>query len=287
VSAHRVPRRHTSWRAVASALVLLAVAGLAVFSLYWFATGGRWLVVQTPSMGRSAPVGTLLWVEPAHDLHVGDVVSFRPPGSASTYTHRIHAIAADGAISTKGDGNPAADPWLLHRSDVTGVVAMRWWAVGWLIKAAPLLVLGGALLAVLVRRFTAIHWQVPAATLGIATLTTLSIWIYRPLVRAELVVFGHLGADQHAARATYVSTGLLPVRLTAAGSPPLVLNDGEFGSVVTRSVDAHGRFRADVAPHITWWMWVLLMTVCFLPALWSAIVGLAPARAVLRGKMAT
>jgi hypothetical protein len=287
VIAYRTPPRHISWPKLASALVLLAVAGLVAFSGYWFATGGRWLIVETPSMGRSAPVGTLLWVAPAHDVHVGDVISFQPPGTAATYTHRIHAISVGGTISTKGDGNPAADPWQLHRSDVTGVVSARWWAVGWLVRAAPLLVLGSVVLTILVRRFTAVRWRVPATTVGVAVLTTLAIWVYRPLVRAQLVVFDHVTGGQHAARATYVSTGLLPVRLTAAGSKPIVLHDGEFGSVVTRTIDAHGRFRADVVPHLWWPLWVALILVCFLPALWSALIGLAPERAAVRGKMAT
>lgn len=266
--------------------MLCGVLGLLAFTVYWFATGGRWLIVETPSMGRSAPVGTLLWVEPVHDLHVGDVISFHPPGEPKiTYSHRIHAIAADGTISTKGDGNPAVDLWKLHRSDVTGVVAARWWAVGWLIHAAPLLVVGGLLLTVLVRRFTAVRWRLPAATIGVAVLASVSVWVYRPLVRAQLVVFQQLGGGHDAARATYVSTGLLPVRLSAAGSSPIVLHNGQFGSVVARTVDAHGRFRADVVPSISWLLWAVLIGVCFLPALWSAMVGLTPERAAVRSKM--
>ncbi len=68
--------------------MLLVVSSACLRSpVYWFATGGRWLIVETPSMGRSAPVGTLLWVEPVHDLHVGDVISFHPPGEPKiTYT---------------------------------------------------------------------------------------------------------------------------------------------------------------------------------------------------------
>jgi hypothetical protein len=51
-------------------------------------------------------------------------------------------------------------------------------------------------------------------------------------------------------------------------------------------VDAHGRFNASVSAHISWWTWLVLMTICFLPALWSAVVGLAPERTALPGKMA-
>lgn len=286
MTGQRVSLRGASWKAVAAVAVLIAIAGLAAFSAYWFAAGGRWLVVDSPSMGRSAPVGTLLWIEPVGKLHDGDVISFHPPGSTATYTHRIHGIAANGEITTKGDGNPAPDPWLLHRSDVTGVVALRWWAVGWLIRAAPLLVIGTVVLSVLVTRFTALAWRLPAATVGVAVLLTLAVRIYRPLMRAELVSFEHVGPTAHAARATYVSTGLMPIQVSAPGARPIVLHDGEFGSVLARHVDAHGRFSAAVGAHLGWPLWVALMALCFLPAAWSATVGLAPDRAVLRAKPA-
>lgn len=286
MSAHRAVRRKPRLRTIAPAAALLFVLGFAAFTGYWYATGGRWLIVQTPSMGRSAPVGTLLWVEPTDDLHVGDIISFHPPGNPQvTYTHRIDVIAADGTITTQGDGNAVADPWRLHRSDVTGVVAMRWWAVGWLVRAAPVLIIGGLLLAVLVRRFTAVRWKLPATTVGLAALAAVAICVYRPLMRAQLVVFEHVGAAHHAAQATYVSTGLLPVRLTAAGARPVVLNNGEFGTVVADKVGPDGRFTATVDAALTWWMWAALVLICFVPALWSVAVGLSPDRAAVRGKI--
>lgn len=284
VSAHRTPRRRLRPRTVVAAGALLLMLGLAALAGSWYATGGRWLVVQTPSMGTAAPVGTLLWVAPVdgRDVHVGEVISFHPPQLPNiTYTHRVRAIAANGEITTKGDANPAADPWTLQPGDVTGRVAARWWGVGWLVHAGPLLVLGGLLLVILVRRFTAVRWRVPAATMGVAVLGTLAIWIYRPLIRAELVLFQHVGHS--VARATYVSTGLLPARVSAPGSHAIVLHSGEFGSVLATSTDRHGRFTAQVTPHLSWWAWVVLVLVCFLPALWSAARGVPPERAAVRG----
>ena len=123
------------------------------------------------------------------DLHVGDIVSFSPPGSPSTYTHRIAAIAADGTITTKGDANAATDPWQLAPSAIKDRVVARWWAVGWLVRSSSILAVGAVVLGVLVRRFTAPRWRLPATTVGAAVLLTLPIWIYRPLVGAQLVVF--------------------------------------------------------------------------------------------------
>jgi signal peptidase I len=64
--------------------------------------------------------GSLVFDEvvPTARLRVGDVITYRPPPSARVdhpITHRIVAIrhARGGALvyRTKGDANPAADPW--------------------------------------------------------------------------------------------------------------------------------------------------------------------------------
>ncbi|WP_367379197.1 S26 family signal peptidase [Subtercola boreus] len=97
-----------------AAAILLAVLLLA--ALVFFITGGRWFVVQTPSMGETAPVGTLILTTPTNgQVAVGDIITFRPPTSpGEVYTHGIIAISADGAISTRGDINGATDPWQLR-----------------------------------------------------------------------------------------------------------------------------------------------------------------------------
>ncbi|MBE7163661.1 MAG: S26 family signal peptidase, partial [Williamsia herbipolensis] len=136
----RPQRVRTVLLSIVVAGVLAAVAYVGMF----VAHGGRWFVVETPSMGTEAPVGTLLWVEPVKpaDLHVGDFVTFRRPDSAETYSHRIREIHADGTISTKG-AITAPDPWTLKASDVVGRVEKRWWGIGWLVDALPILVIGG------------------------------------------------------------------------------------------------------------------------------------------------
>ena len=71
-------------------VVLVTVIGAAA-GAFWLA-GGRWFVMQTPSMGTAAPVGTLVLTRPVAKLsalQVGDVVTCRPPApAASYYTHR-------------------------------------------------------------------------------------------------------------------------------------------------------------------------------------------------------
>ena len=53
-----------------------------LFGVGWLVSGGRWMIVETPSMGTQAPVGSLLWVSHAEisTLQAGDFITFRPPG---------------------------------------------------------------------------------------------------------------------------------------------------------------------------------------------------------------
>src|SRR5581483_7135669 len=129
-------------------LLLGVLAGLVVLAAWviaWRASGGRWYIVKSPSMGTTAPVGTLVWVRPVHfdDVHVGDVITFHPPSaSGTTYTHRVVAKRTDGTLTTKGDNNDVADPWSVGRNDLIGRAAMFWWPVGWILKATPIFGIG-------------------------------------------------------------------------------------------------------------------------------------------------
>lgn len=263
------PRRPL--RMAASLALVAGLLGFVAFLGYWVITGGRWYIVQTPSMGTSAPVGTLLWVEPTDfaDLHVGDLITFHPPNSSATYSHRVYAINVDGTISTKGQIT-APDPWHLTASNVVGKVSMRWWGMGWLVRAAPYLIIGGLVLWLVLRRYTPRKWRLPGAVVGAALLLSLCIVILRPLTRADQLA---INPDGRGVQATYVSTGLLPLRLEATGGAHVDLRDGQVGVVRSTHADARGRYPITLRPHIPWWWWIVLVLACFVPGLWTVVVG--------------
>jgi signal peptidase I len=265
-----VPRHRVRTCAAAAAVVVML--GLVVFAGYWAVTGGRWLIVRTPSMGMAAPVGTLLWVEPTtfSDIHVGDVISFHPPAETSTYSHRVHAINADGSLTTKGDANGSADPWKLTRTNIIGKVTMRWWAMGWLVRAAPILIIGGLGLWILIRRIRSRDWHLPVAIVGTALMLSLSVFILRPLVGAQRIA---LVPAEVGVSATYVSTGLLPLRLQAVGGGHVHLSTGQLGTVVNNHADTHGRYPITLRPDVPWWWWAVLVLACFLPAIGTTVFG--------------
>ncbi|MCW2856059.1 MAG: hypothetical protein JWR52_1674 [Marmoricola sp.] len=274
---HRdVARGLLSWAA------LIAAFAVVVICVAWRVEGGRWERVETASMGTVAPVGTLLWIKPVDfaSLEPGDFITFRPPGTSGvTYSHRVLRRDADGTIMTKGVLS-APDPWRLGPGNIVGKVAMHWWGVGWLLAAAPLLVLGGVVIALATRVLSA-PWKLPAVLiLGSMVLSVLIVW-QRPLVNAQQLAFSpapHGGAD-----ATYVGTGLLPIRLSAASGPHVVLKAGQVGTVHVAKSDGRGWLHVTLSPAIPWWWWIGLVGVCFLPAISRALGGLVRPRSAVRG----
>jgi hypothetical protein len=253
------------WVQVATWALLALLVGFLAFCGVWRLEGGRWERVETPSMGRVAPVGTLLWIKPVdfETLRPGDFITFRPPGThGGTYSHRVLAVEPDGRITTQGVLSPP-DPWHLGPGDVVGSVRMRWRGIGWLAAAAPVLLVGG-MLALLVVRLGRLAWRTAGLVVIVAfTLSTAIAW-YRPLVNAEQLAFtpsADGGAD-----ATYVGTGLLPIRLTAHDGASVVMAAGQVGTVHVGEADRSGRLRVTLSPAVPWWWWPALVGACFLPA---------------------
>jgi hypothetical protein len=259
-------------RRVAQALEVAALAVVLVAFTYcaWFRwSGGHWERVETPSMGTTAPVGTLVWLRPVDPdaLRAGDIVSFHPPGRQDVYTHRITAVHGDGTFSTAGDLS-GPDAWTIPEGDVVGRAQWLWPGAGRAVEAAPILVLGGVLtwgVALLWRRQTA-----SVVLVGAAATLAVAVVVFRPLTDAEQLAFVQVPGG---ARATYVGTGLLPVRLVAPGEDSVVLHPGEAGSVVARRAEGR-RLTVELEPDVPRWFWVVLVTLCFLPALGRTAVAL-------------
>jgi hypothetical protein len=267
----RVRRGLERWcrRVATRILVLLAVAFFA-FCAAWRIDGGTWERVETPSMGTVAPVGTLLWVKPADfdSLRPGDFISFRPPGATGqTYSHQVLTREADGRITTKGVLS-SPDPWRLSATDVVGSVRMSWPGIGWLVAAAPILA-AGVLFALGLARCVRPRWRTPLLLVVVAVALSAVITWYRPLVNAEQLAFAP--TPEGGADASYVGTGLLPIRLTAHDGPSVVMRAGEVGTVHVGSADDAGKLRISLGPAIPPWWWAALVAACFVPAAGSTV----------------
>lgn len=269
-------RRRAPSQVVQRGLLAVVLAAL-VFCGWWRLSGGSWREVQSPSMGTVAPVGSLLWVKPVTyaDLRPGDFITFHPPGRPDeTFSHRVLRIDPTGIV-TKGE-IPGPDPWHLRSGDVVGKVTSVWWGVGWIVVAMPVLLIGGVVTA-LVRAAARDRWRLPATIVLVSLTLTIAITWLRPFINAEQISFRQVGSG---AVATYVGTGLLPVRLSAADPEEaagprgsVVMRDGEVGTVVVTKADPDGRLRVTLTAAIPYWWWAVVVGACFVPAVGAVVVG--------------
>lgn len=104
-------------------LGLLATVLVALAFLLPSLLGLQRYVIMGGSMSGTYDLGSVVFSEvvPAEDLEVGDVITYVPPaesGIETLVTHRI--VDIDGsAFRTKGDANPAVDPWTFHLTSGT------------------------------------------------------------------------------------------------------------------------------------------------------------------------
>lgn len=245
-------------------MLALAVLGSLVVLGVWLVQGGRLYVVETASMGTRAPVGSLVVASPTtvSRLRVGDIVTVRPQGHDHVWTHAVMSIHADGTISTRGQIS-GPDPWRISDEQLVGnahVVAR----VGWLVKAAPLLIACGLVIALAVRRARR-DLRMPLTLIGATIALSIAVLVYQPFEGAEQL---QLAAQDHGAVGTWVNTGLLPLHLRPlSGDPAQVIASGEVAHFRFVHPTAGGRYGVRVSPQVPWLLWATIVGGCLLPAM--------------------
>ncbi|WIE75637.1 S26 family signal peptidase [Curtobacterium sp. MCSS17_007] len=262
-----------AWSVAAIAAVLLAAAVL------FLSAGGRWFVVETPSMGEAAPVGTLVLDLPVDvaTLRVGDIVSFETDANPGVvYTHRIIAIDAEG-LHTRGDINGATDPWTLTQHEVIGTPALLVPHLGWLFRAAPILLGGTLLIWTLTSAFTDRVTRTCLRIAGGALTTAYAAFVLKPFVNVTTITNT---SSPHGVEATIVSSGIFPVRVDAHGGTTVHLVDGEVGRVVVHELTENGHYQLTSNIDLDPVGWAALIAVCLVPLVLCLAVGrVEPVRA--------
>ena len=274
-----LPRPRRSARSASPVETLVAwttavIAGLLLVGAMLFVTsGGRWFVVETPSMGEAAPVGTLVIDRPVDvdSLRVGDIVSFQVAANPDvTYTHRIITIDADGGIHTRGDVNGATDPWTLTQADIVGTPVALVPHVGWLLRGAPILLIGTLLIWILTSPFTDRVTRASLRIAGGALTASYAAFILKPFVNVATI------ENTSAARsvtATVISSGIFPVRVSAKGGNSVHLVDGEVGRVTIHELTRNGHYQLTSTIDLDPAGWALLMAVCLIPLVLCLMIG--------------
>jgi hypothetical protein len=233
---------------VALALTTLLLSICLAAGGFWL-SGGRWMTVTTPSMGQTAPVGTLLLTDPIANqpITVGEFITFHPPTTPQeTYAHRVVEVGPNGEMHTKGDLNDAVDPWTLHRSDVTGRVISHLQGVGWVARALPLLLIGAILVVALCHWYVSAANRLPAGVVMMSIVIALALIWFKPLVRQDML---SMQSSNGRAEATIVNTGLLPLKAHAAGAGSVVLKPGQKGTL--ERPDSKDGFRVAVSADLS------------------------------------
>jgi signal peptidase I len=117
VTAPTLARR--AWRRLGNLLLAIAFV-IALFMACSKLVGFNRYVITGKSMTGSINIGSIVYdrTVPTSSLKVGDVITYVPPKSSGVrhlVTHRIIWVGHDShgrrIYRTKGDNNPAADPW--------------------------------------------------------------------------------------------------------------------------------------------------------------------------------
>ncbi len=111
-------------RAVSGALVGLTALLMVAIAVGTFVFHIGISPVLTGSMRGTFDPGAVVITRPVPVATVaaGDVLVFQPPGHQESYAHRVVSLTQDGSaqvITTKGDANPAEDPWKAVLSEPT------------------------------------------------------------------------------------------------------------------------------------------------------------------------
>ena len=221
------------------------------------AAGWRFFTVLTPSMGVTAPVGTLVVSHPADRYQVGDVVSYDNT-KGRVYTHRITEVLTDGSFVTKGDLNDAPDPFTVRPAQVVGRAVWLLPGWGWLLKGLPWLIMGFLvvhLASLFLRLREPWPWvvRITGATFVVALV---AVWL-RPWVGLDMLGFSPAaaGVDMHV-----VNVGLFP--LDVLGSR---ISSGEDVVVHVTNQNAAGFYELTPGLALTWWQQLLVWLVCLVP----------------------
>lgn len=257
---------------VIAALSLLSLGSVLILHL----AGFRFLTVTTPSMGETAPVGTLIITQPQQSYSKNDIISFYRSGSI--YTHRLTKVNDDHSYTTKGDLNAVEDSLSVANRDVIGkavVVAPIW---GWVWRAAPILLIGWIIVYLLscIKRLHE-RWRWPIRIIGGTLVVIIATLILNPWLHADLLsVATHQKND---VRLHIVNTGIFPIRDDNGER----VYTGQTAIVRATEADSHGRYVYVPRPSLGVAGVMFALLWCLLPLFIALLVKLPPPKDEIAG----
>lgn len=249
-------------RIIRTLLVVLSLIALGS-ALFAYVQGYRAFFVATPSMGMTAPVGTLIVTQPSSQYQSQEIIAFRQ--QERIYTHRITA-ERDGGFVTKGDLNASEDAWTVRPQQIIGRAVVVAKHLGWSWKALPVFILGMTIVW-LISNFQKLndYWRWPIRLVGLSIVVTLiTIWL-RPWLS-----FGVLSVTprtDHAVDMRIVNTGIFRIK-----AQDVKLVSGQDGVVKVSHLDEKGRFILVPRPSLRLPEIIFAILFCLMPLIISLAV---------------
>lgn len=244
--------------------ISLTLVGLLLISLL---VGYRYFSVVSPSMGETAPVGTLVVTLPKDQYSVNDIVSFHR--GSRIYTHRIIETDKDGNYITKGDLNDTTDALSLKHDQIIGSSVFMGKYLGWVWQGLPLLAIGFTLAYLLsLLKKVKDPWRWPVRIIGFTLTIVIVTIILNPWLRVDLLHYNaspNGGVDMRV-----VNTGVFPIRDDNGGR----FYAGQVAQVHTDEVDFKGRFIYIPRPSLGFWGVILALLWCLSPMILALTVRL-------------
>jgi signal peptidase I len=251
-------------RPILIAIVAVLVTVFVLGSVGWRFTGGSLFTIATPSMCPDLCVGTLVLDQPVHGpVRVGEVVTFRPPGTTTVYTHRVVKVLADGSFKTAGDALGTVDPWAVPPKNVIGRVVFNVRGLGWLWRALPWMATALACM-VIARRSIPVRFRKQGDLLFATVLVVAPILVMRPLIHAAVIAW-HV--SHGAVVMTVVNDGLLPAQFRVTGAATVShVAPGQIATITASSGASRLVSLRQMASFSTW-QWAMVALVVLLPML--------------------
>ncbi len=266
--------KHDVLSKIIGSTVLLFALALIVSAITFASQGGRWFIIETPSMGQAAPVGTLVFTSPAKidTIKPGEIISFHPSTEKNAiYTHRV-VSNKNGVIVTKGDNNGSNDGWTVQSSNIIGKAGAVLPGWGWLIKGLPYLMVGIFILFLLTR-FIKPKFRTTVWLSGISLTISAIVYFLKPFVNIIVVT---VTTTANHATALIVSTGLLPIEVKANNNAVLNLVSGQQKALTIPLDPKHNFYQLSAMLDLPLWGWIIFWFLCLTPLLYVMIVGLPP-----------
>jgi len=272
------------WVRISTAIFGVVLVVLISIASLWLITGGRYYIVTTPSMSPVLPVGALALTQPyaARDVRLGTIIAFQPPyGPPRIFMHRVVSVTSSGYV-TKGDANPARDPWpVVPFRNVKGVVVQSLPGVGWVVKAMPWFVVG-IFLAILLAAYVPWRWGVFSPLISMVIIVTVPLLVLRPLVRGELIYYTQ---TNHLITARVVNTGLLPLVFTPEAGRSAHVSAGYWTDMHLPQPPKGQRFNITATVDLSVLGWIGLILLCLTPLIIGIVVTVRERNKEKRGQL--